>query len=214
MGIAPCVKKIGVKPGQVDVAITLHDRCGSQCFRLCYGHPCIICRYATSSSATLHSSLDSSCPGGEIGRHNGLKIRRLGKTSVPVRFRFRAPTPIKTRLSRDWRVLFWSLAEVLKIMCKHCVSSGRKSQAITATVALRIRYGSEFIGGGAGMMLVQCKHGACLVKRRVKGRLANNPSPPANNGSMSFLEALRLLPCFRVSRHAALIASSVPIQAG
>jgi hypothetical protein len=30
-------------------------------------------------------------PGGEIGRHNGLKIRRLGKTSVPVRFRFRAP---------------------------------------------------------------------------------------------------------------------------
>src|SRR5512135_2375197 len=33
-----------------------------------------------------------SCPGGEIGRHNGLKIRRLGKTSVPVRFRFRAPS--------------------------------------------------------------------------------------------------------------------------
>lgn len=30
-------------------------------------------------------------PGGEIGRHNGLKIRRYGKTSVPVRFRFRAP---------------------------------------------------------------------------------------------------------------------------
>ncbi len=30
-------------------------------------------------------------PGGEIGRHNGLKIRRLGKTSVPVQVRLRAP---------------------------------------------------------------------------------------------------------------------------
>jgi hypothetical protein len=30
-------------------------------------------------------------PGGEIGRHNGLKIRRNRKTCVPVRFRFRAP---------------------------------------------------------------------------------------------------------------------------
>ncbi len=29
-------------------------------------------------------------PGGEIGRHNGLKIRRLEK-GVPVRFRFWAP---------------------------------------------------------------------------------------------------------------------------
>lgn len=38
-------------------------------------------------------------PGGEIGRHNGLKIRRLGKTSVPVRFRLRAPIQEKfTRL--------------------------------------------------------------------------------------------------------------------
>ena len=34
-------------------------------------------------------------PGGEIGRHNGLKIRR-GAISVPVRFRFWAPnTSIK-----------------------------------------------------------------------------------------------------------------------
>src|SRR5271169_5429868 len=41
----------------------------------------------TQAARTSHSFR----PGGEIGRHNGLKIRRLGKTSVPVRFRFRAP---------------------------------------------------------------------------------------------------------------------------
>ena len=39
-----------------------------------------------------------TCPGGEIGRHNGLKIRRNRQTCVPVRFRFRAPTPIDTAL--------------------------------------------------------------------------------------------------------------------
>ena len=32
----------------------------------------------------------SLCPGGEIGRHNGLKIRRL-ETAVPVQVRSRAP---------------------------------------------------------------------------------------------------------------------------
>jgi hypothetical protein len=54
------------------------------------GHRCIM--RGNTSRHTL--SLKQSCsfrPGGEIGRHNGLKIRRMGKTSVPVRFRFRAP---------------------------------------------------------------------------------------------------------------------------
>jgi hypothetical protein len=36
-------------------------------------------------------TLAPSRPGGEIGRHNGLKIRRLEK-AVPVQFRSRAPT--------------------------------------------------------------------------------------------------------------------------
>jgi hypothetical protein len=39
-------------------------------------------------------------PGGEIGRHNGLKIRRLGKTSVPVRFRLRAPVKLLESLKQ------------------------------------------------------------------------------------------------------------------
>ena len=43
-------------------------------------------------------------PGGEIGRHNGLKIRRLGKTSVPVRFRLRAPVKLLESLKQLWFV--------------------------------------------------------------------------------------------------------------
>ena len=43
-------------------------------------------------------------PGGEIGRHNGLKIRRLGKTSVPVRFRLRAPVKLLESLKQHWFV--------------------------------------------------------------------------------------------------------------
>ncbi len=39
----------------------------------------------------IHSKLALSRPGGEIGRHNGLKIRRL-ETAVPVQVRPRAPT--------------------------------------------------------------------------------------------------------------------------
>ena len=55
-------------------------------------------------------------PGGEIGRHNGLKIRRLGKTSVPVRFRFRAPV----KGLRGFRLFD---VGVIEYSCKHCVSS-------------------------------------------------------------------------------------------
>ena len=42
-------------------------------------------------------------PGGEIGRHNGLKIRRNRKKCVPVRFRFRAPsTRVSGRSATDF----------------------------------------------------------------------------------------------------------------
>ena len=42
-------------------------------------------------------------PSGEIGRHNGLKIRRNRKTCVPVRFRSRAPILMSSKLNSTQR---------------------------------------------------------------------------------------------------------------
>jgi hypothetical protein len=39
-------------------------------------------------------TIDRTRPGGEIGRHSGLKIRRLSQEGVPVRFRPWAPEPL------------------------------------------------------------------------------------------------------------------------
>ena len=60
----------------------------------------------------------TTCPGGEIGRHNGLKIRRFGKTGVPVRFRFRAPILDMTGFFIPWHIFAYFL--ILEILAAQC----------------------------------------------------------------------------------------------
>ena len=48
------------------------------------------CKAVDAGSIPTPASIWNSRPGGEIGKHSGLKIRRKA-TSLPVRFRFRAP---------------------------------------------------------------------------------------------------------------------------
>ena len=54
----------------------------------CY--PRLVPRPTNPVKFGLHISR-CQCPGGEIGRHKGLKIPRIRKKGVPVRFRSRAP---------------------------------------------------------------------------------------------------------------------------
>ncbi len=59
-------------------------------------------RCEMSRISNPHSKLALSRPGGEIGRHNGLKIRR-GEISVPVQVRSRAPIINKLQINCDFQ---------------------------------------------------------------------------------------------------------------
>ena len=85
---------------------------GALANRLCPG---LQIRLAQFDSGT---HLQNTCPGGEIGRHNGLKIRRFGKTGVPVRFRFRAPILDMTGFFIPWHIFAYFL--ILEILAAQC----------------------------------------------------------------------------------------------
>ena len=94
-------------------------------------------------------SIQPLSPGGEIGRHNGLKIRRNRKKCVPVRFRSRAPNPIDMPVSTGFpgfRHKWWRYSR----LSRHAASGkfvGQKATSLLPTnpIYITIRAGTSTI---------------------------------------------------------------------